>query len=573
MTTTPWWQQAVFYQIYPRSFADANGDGIGDLRGIIDRLDYLDWLGINAIWLSPHYPSPMFDCGYDVADYAAVAPEYGTIDDFRRLLDEAHARDMRIVIDLVLNHTSHEHAWFQESRSSRNNPRRDWYIWKDPAPGGGPPNNWESTFGGSAWEWDEATGQYYYHFFLKEQPDLNWRNPEVKQAMFDTARFWLDMGVDGFRLDAIGTIYEDPAMTPHTSPYTSVDFLRYGWSWNPEERAELDIPRDAWRQLFGNQADLPEMHDLMKELRVLVDAYDDRVLIGETDDVAFLGAGDDQLHTIFNFPLMRDEPFTADWVRENQRQWRILLPELGWLCNTLNNHDGTRAFNRYTDGGPLSPAQMRLTAAALLTLPGTPFIYNGEEIGMTDYPPQNYDQVRDYLALVMRDLERARGTDEAIIFQGVQQLSRDRCRTPVQWSDAPNGGFSPNGVTPWLPVNPNYANGVNVADQRDDPDSLLHYYHRLIHLRLESPALANGAYEEVVVDQDDVLAFKRIAPDQTCLVILNFGTAPFRLASALTDGARPLFHAAGQAVPPDPALAGIMPGVVAPLGVLIAAFD
>jgi alpha-glucosidase len=239
--TRKWWETAVFYQIYPRSFADANGDGIGDILGIISKLDYLQWLGVDAVWLSPHYPSPQVDVGYDIADYTAVEPAYGTLADFRRMLDGLHARGMKLILDLVLNHTSDQHAWFQESKSSRENPRRDWYIWRDGVDGG-PPNNWESTFGGSAWTLDETTGQYYYHFFLKEQPDLNWRNPEVKQAMFDAMRFWLDLGVDGFRLDAIGTIYEDPALTPHRSGYTAVDVLKRAWLHDePDEGVNFRI--------------------------------------------------------------------------------------------------------------------------------------------------------------------------------------------------------------------------------------------------------------------------------------------------------------------------------------------
>jgi alpha-glucosidase len=268
--TTKWWETAVFYQIYPRSFADGNGDGIGDLPGIISKLDYLQWLGVDAVWLSPHYPSPQVDVGYDIADYTAVEPAYGTMDDFKQMLDGLHARGMKLILDLVLNHTSDQHSWFQESRSGRENPRRDWYVWRDGVDGG-PPNNWESTFGGSAWTLAEQTGQYYYHFFLKEQPDLNWRNPEVKQAMFDAIRFWLDLGVDGFRLDAIGTIYEDPALTPHESAYTAVDVLKRAWLHDePEEGISF---RNMVEGLFKFQHDLPEVYDLMAEVRQVVEEY------------------------------------------------------------------------------------------------------------------------------------------------------------------------------------------------------------------------------------------------------------------------------------------------------------
>ena len=539
--THSWWQTAVFYQIYPRSFADANGDGIGDIRGIIDKLDYLKALNVGAIWLSPLYPSPLFDCGYDVADYVGVAPEYGTLDDFRELLTQAHARNIRVVLDLVLNHTSHEHAWFKESRASGDNPKRDWYVWRDGVGEGQPPNNWQSTFGGSAWTLDPATGQYYYHFFLKEQPDLNWRNPEVKQAMFDAVRFWLDMGVDGFRLDAIGTIYEDPALTPHKSPFSSIDFLRYGWSFGGD--MPEGMTQDSWGELFGLQTELPEVHDLMKELRQVVDEYQDRVLIGETSDPKFLGDGADELHSVFNFNLMREQPLTADHVRANLRLLEATFPPDHWVCNTLNNHDGSRAFDRYTDGAgkPDSPNQMKLATVTMLTLPGTPVLYNGEEIGMTNFPPPKYEQIRDYLVLVMRDLEREHGTPEEIIWKNVERLNRDRCRTPMQWANGTNGGFSPEGVETWLPVNPDYADGVNVRDQDQQDDSLLNFYRRIVALRQSTPALVTGDFVEIGDENEPFLLFTRQAGDQVVLVALNYSDEPQLVSAPLTGTLCPLW--------------------------------
>lgn len=542
-----WWQDAIFYQIYPRSFADSNGDGIGDIQGIIDKLDYLKGLGVGAIWLSPHYPSPLFDCGYDVADYVDVAPEYGTLDDFRRFLNQAHARNIRVVLDLVLNHTSHEHEWFKESRASLDNPKRDWYIWRDGV-GDQPPNNWQSTFGGSAWTLDPATGQYYYHYFLKEQPDLNWRNPEVKQAMFDAARFWLEMGVDGFRLDAIGTIYEDPELTPHQSPFTSVDFLRYGWSFGGD--MPEGMTQDSWGELFGLQTELPEVHDLMKEFRQVVNEYSDRVLIGETSDPRFLGDGTDELHTLFNFNLMREKPLTADHVRANLALLEETFPANYWVCNTLNNHDGSRAFTRYTDGAgqPNSPAQMKLATLTMLTLPGTPVLYNGEEIGMTNFPPPTYEQIRDYLVLVMRDLEREHGTPEDQIWAGVERLNRDRCRTPMQWANSANGGFSPDGVVTWLPINPDYASGVNVAEQDQDADSLLNFYRQIVALRQSTPALVKGDFVLLGQANDPFVMFTRATDQQTVLVALNYSDEPQLVSSNLAGMLRPLWGM-GQAFP------------------------
>ncbi len=520
MDALKWWQTAVFYQIYPRSFADGNGDGIGDLAGITGRLDYLKDLGIDALWLSPHYPSPLKDCGYDIASYVDVASEYGTLDDFRRFLDDAHRREMRVVLDLVLNHTSDQHAWFQESRSSRDNPKRDWYIWHDPKLDGSPPNNWFSTFGGPAWEWDAVSGQYYYHFFFREQPDLNWRNPEVKQAMWDAVRFWLDMGVDGFRLDAIGTIFEEPDLRDQSAGRTLDDhYVLKRTARSAEERA---VVHALWETLFQHQHDLPGMHELMRELRAVVNEYPDRVLIGETDDISYYGSGDDELHLVFNFPLMRTNRLTPDWVRDNQALRLATLPEGAWPCNTLGNHDSPRMFSHFGDGRN-SMEQARLHLALLLTLQGTPVLYNGEEIGMSDYLITDVNRFRDPLSLDVYRMETElmqSPAQEAVLFAALN--GRDKCRTPVQWADAPNGGFCPAEIEPWLPVNPEYAQGVNVAAQQGDSGSLLAFYRRMLATRRANPALISGGYELVEQGSADVLAFRRAGPEQICLVLLNF---------------------------------------------------
>jgi alpha-glucosidase len=537
MRELTWWQKAVFYQIYPRSFADSNGDGIGDIQGIIDRLDYLYDLGIDAIWLSPHYPSPLFDCGYDVSDYTAVAPEYGTMDDFNCFLDGAHQRGIRVILDLVLNHSSDQHPWFIESRSSRDSAKRDWYVWRD-GEDNGPPNNWISTFGGSAWEYDSATDQYYYHFFFKQQPDLNWRNPEVKQAMFDAARFWLDLGVDGFRLDAIGTIFEDPALPDQTTELSLTE-LRYalGTAGSEEEPAQIIEQRKA---MFQYQRDLPPVHDLMRELRTVIDEYPDCVLVGETDKIYYYGDGHNELHLVFNFPLMRTERLTPAWVRANQQERLIALPPGAWPCNTLGNHDQSRVYSHYSNGQN-DDALARLSLALMLTLRGTPFLYYGEEIGMTDLPLENVGHFRDNLGVwVYHTAVNELGLSPAEALAYANLLGRDKCRTPMQWANARNAGFSPAGVQTWLPVNPNYAQGVNVADQLDDPGSLLAFYRRMLRVRKRTPALIAGDYTPLHEEAEDHLAFLRRSEadpstgsgqaGQTCLVVLNMSNRAHTLS-------------------------------------------
>jgi len=549
MENLKWWQTAVFYQIYPRSFADGNGDGIGDFIGMTEKLDYLKELGVDALWLSPHFPSPQADCGYDVADYTGVAPEYGTLDNFKTFLAEAHRRGLRVILDMVFNHTSDEHPWFIESRSRRDNPKRDWYVWRDPAPDGSPPNNWESAFTGSAWEYDATTEQYYYHFFLKEQPDLNWRNPEVKAAMWDAVRFWLDLGVDGYRLDAIGTIFEDPAMPDQTTGMTLLDFYRQGMvAQSPTEARAVE---ETWMEMFKHQVNrAEELHPLMKELRAVVDEYEGRMLVGEDDNIAYYGNGDDELHMVFNFPLMRIDRLTPEHIRQNQAERLAALPPGAWPCNTLGNHDSPRVWSRYGDG--VHDRELaQLSLALILTLRGTPFLYNGEEIGMTNTPFDDVALLRDMLALRQYDMAVNLGSmdpqDAAAL---VCRETRDICRTPVQWSNAPNAGFCPADVTPWLPVNPNYDEGVNVADQVTDPRSLLAFYKRMLALRKQTPALIAGDYTPLLEDHADCLCFLRQTESQTCLVALNysdethtldfeFDRSPSRLLFSTTDRTDP----------------------------------
>ncbi|NUM48533.1 MAG: alpha-glucosidase [Anaerolineales bacterium] len=535
-----WWQTALFYQIYPRSFADGNGDGIGDFKGITEKLDYLKTLGVDALWLSPHFPSPNWDCGYDVSDYCGVAPEYGTLDEFKTFLHEAHAREIRVILDLVLNHTSDEHPWFLESKASRDNPKADWYVWQDT-----PPNNWQSCFDGDAWTYAPERNQYYYHYFMKQQPDLNWRNPAVKQAMWDAVRFWLDLGVDGYRLDAIGTIYEDPTLPSHSVPMNLAQLRREAeLARTPEDHKRS---RKNWHNMFKNQWGQPGLHELMKELRTILDEYEgDRMLVGEDDDIAYMGDGKDELHLVFNFPLMHTEFITPAHIRRNQAQ-RLArleaLPTRGWGCNTLGNHDCSRIRTRFGRGtNALELA--KLNAALVLTLRGTPFLYNGEEIGMTDLLITDPTLLRDTMATwyyesAVNELK----VPQAEAAHHAGQMSRDKNRTPHQWANSPNGGFSPAGITPWLPVNPNYAEGINVREQENDPASLLAYYKRLIHVRKQTPALIEGEYRPVQEKARTYFAFLRETPIQTVLVVLNYSARARTLRFSLEGfhTALPLF--------------------------------
>ncbi|HEY6072210.1 MAG TPA: alpha-glucosidase, partial [Anaerolineales bacterium] len=530
-STTKWWQTAVFYQVYPRSFADSDGDGIGDLKGILSKLDYLQELGVEAIWLSPHFPSPNWDWGYDISDYCAVAPEYGTLDDFKTLLLEIHERGMRLILDLVLNHTSDQHPWFIESSSSRDNPKADWYVWHDPLPGaaepGHPqsmPNNWQSCFDGPAWTWVPARGQFYYHYFMKQQPDLNWNNPEVRGAMWEAVRFWLDMGVDGFRLDALGTIFEDPNLTPHDVPMTLAELRRFSdIAATPEE---MRLNQQYWHEMFKYQWGGPGLHDLMKELRAILDEYEgDRLLVGEDENIAYMGNGADELQLVFNFPLANLAHLTPAGIRRNQvkrlSQLKALQVE-GWPCNTLGNHDRSRILTRFGDKIHNSDLA-RLNAAMVLTLKGTPFLYNGEEIGMTDLIITEPSSLRDtmatwYYTALVNDLHIV--PVEAALRAG--EMTRDKNRTPMQWSSAPNGGFSPAEVRPWLPVNPNFAEGINVRDQDGNPASLLNYYRRLLVVRRNTPALLEGEYTPLHVESIEYLAFLRQTPAQSVLCVFNY---------------------------------------------------
>ncbi|SFF91756.1 alpha-amylase family glycosyl hydrolase [Pontibacter chinhatensis] len=481
-----WWQSGVIYQVYPRSFQDSNNDGVGDLRGIISRLDYLEWLGITAIWVSPIYPSPMADFGYDISDYCGVHPLFGTMQDFDELLEEVHRRDMKLILDLVPNHTSNKHPWFEESRSSRDNPKRDWYIWQDAKEDGSEPNNWLSVFGGSAWEWDENTGQYYYHAFLKEQPDLNWRNPEVQEAMFDVMRFWLDKGVDGFRVDVMWHMIKDKNLRDNPI--------------NPDYKTH----QATYEQLTPSYStDQPEVHDIVAKMRRVTDEYAERVLIGEIylpvhRLVAYYGHENSGTHLPFNFTLINMD-WNARSISTLVDEYEGALPESGWPNWVIGNHDQPRITSR------IGWAQSKVAAMMLLTLRGTPTLYYGDEIGMRDVPIPP-DKVQDPQGLNMPD----------------KDLSRDPARTPMQWDDSRNAGFSE--AEPWLPLADSYKR-VNVAAQREDAFSMLTYYRRLLQLRQQEPALHIGDYAPVVT-KGPLMAFVRKAEDKQFLIVLNLSHKP-----------------------------------------------
>jgi alpha-glucosidase len=479
-----WWQRGTVYQIYPRSFQDASADGVGDLPGITRRLPYLQWLGIDAIWISPFFPSPMADFGYDVADYCDVDPLFGTLADFDTLLAEAHERGIRVIVDYVPNHTSDQHPWFVDSRSSWSSAHRDWYLWRD----GNPPNNWLSVFGGSAWEWDETTRQSYYHAYLKEQPDLNWRNPAVQQGMSDALRFWFDRGVDGVRIDALRQLVKD-AQFRDNPPNPE---------WRPGE--------DPYRSLVTlHTTDQPEVLAHVARWRELSDSYPERVLIGELwlpidRLVTYYGADGRGLHLPFNFHLILTA-WQAQAIASLVEHYEAALPAGAWPNWVLGNHDRSRIASRV--GG----AQARLAAMLLLTLRGTPTLYQGDELGIADVPipPE----------LVQDPVERN--------VPGLG-MGRDPERTPMQWDNTPNAGFCAPGAQPWLPLTADYSSR-NVATQREHPRSMLSLYRRLIEVRRGATALSVGSYRALHVDPY-VFVFERAAQGQRTRVALNFSHAP-----------------------------------------------
>ncbi len=512
-----WWKESVVYEVYIRSFKDADADGVGDLKGLLEKLDYIKSLGADVIWLTPIFPSPWRDSGYDVSNYDEIHPRLGTMADFELLVHEAHARGMRIVLDVVLNHTSDEHPWFEESRSSRDNAKRDYYIWRPPRESA-EPNNWRSLVSGSAWQRDPLTGEYYLHIFSKHQPDLNWRNPEVKEAMFSSLRGWLERGVDGFRMDVINCLMKPEGLPD--APRQPGDTERY-------------VLR---RSLY---ADNPGMHDLLHEMHAQVFRYHDVGAIGEvhfnTKEKAqlFVDPERRELNLIFQPDILFDRT-GMDFIRRSVGQWHAVMYRRGWTGFALGNHDTPRQVSILGDEQHHWADSAKLLATLALTMPGTPFLYQGDELGMTNVSFQTVEEYRD---IEMKSFYQER-LDAGMLPQEVLEFlkprSRDNSRTPMQWDSSQNAGFS-TGV-PWIGINPNYTS-INVAAQESDPESILNYTRKLIVFRKSHPALVYGNYEPVLEDHPQIYGYWRTLDQERILVLLNFSSRSARLQKGVPRSA------------------------------------
>jgi oligo-1,6-glucosidase len=507
-----WWKEAVIYQVYPRSFMDSNGDGIGDLQGILSRLDYLKDLGIDVIWLSPVYQSPNDDNGYDISDYRAIMDEFGTMADFDELLAGIHARGMKLVMDLVVNHSSDEHPWFVESRKSKENPYRDYYIWQ-PGKDGREPNNWLSHFSGSAWQYDEATDEYYLHLFTKKQPDLNWDHEPVRQAVYDMMRWWLDKGIDGFRMDVINAIAKADGL-PDAAP---VDDRGYAWGG----------------EYFLNQ---PRTHEFLQEMHEQVLSKYDIITVGETGGVTtadarlFAGVDRNELNMVFQFEHMgldavdgdkwQLKPWTLSDLKTVMSRWQYELEGEAWGSLYLTNHDQPRALSRFGNDTQYRVESAKMLVTFLHMMQGTPYVYQGEEIGMTNVA---FDKIEDYRDVEIHNLWRDRvesgRASQDDIWHAIHVKGRDNARTPMQWDDSENAGFTTG--TPWIHVNPNYRD-INVKEAVADPNSIYHYYKKIIQLRKQNPIMVYGKYDLILRDHDEIYAYTRTNGDEVWLVVCNF---------------------------------------------------
>lgn len=496
-----WWKEAVAYQVYPRSFMDSNGDGIGDLNGITSKLDYLKDLGIDVIWICPMYKSPNDDNGYDISDYQDVLEEFGTMEDFDRLLEEVHARGMKLIIDLVINHTSDEHPWFTESRSSKDNPKRDWYIWRDE------PTNWESIFGGPAWEFDEGTGQYYLHLFSKKQPDLNWENPEVRRALFDMVNWWLDKGVDGYRVDAISHIKKD---------FTNM----------PNAEGKEYVP--AWEKMMNVNGIQP----LLAELRDETFAKYDIMTVGEANGVQakdieeWVSEEDGKFNMVFQFEDMGlwntelENGINVRGVKEVLTRWQKGVEGIGWNALFIENHDRPRIVSTWGNDKDYWRESATALACMYFFMQGTPFIYQGQEIGMTNAPFNEIEHYNDVKTHNLYFYNRANGMDHDSVMTLIKATSRDHSRTPMQWNASGHAGFST--ALPWIGVNPNY-DWLNVEAQQQDPRSILSFYKQMIWMRKHMDVLVYGSYELVELGHESVYAYLREDENDKVLVVANLG--------------------------------------------------
>lgn len=513
-----WWKESIIYQIYPRSYNDSNNDGVGDIPGIIEKLDYIKSLGVDIIWICPVYRSPNDDNGYDISDYYKIHEEFGTMRDFDRLLKEIHDRDMKLIMDLVANHTSDEHYWFEESRSSRDNPRRDFYIWRD-GKNGGPPNNWQSFFGGSAWEYDKKTGQYYLHLFTKKQPDLNWENKEVRNSIYDMMHFWLKKGIDGYRMDVISLI---------------------------SKRNYEDAPNQGFNDTIENiYANGPKIHEYLQEMNREVLSKYDIMTVGEGPGISlreglkYVQEDRNELNMIFHFghmfidqgPAGKFYPIPYDLVhfKEVFVHWDSLMKEGGWTSIFLGNHDFPRIVSRFGNDSEYHKQSAKALALMLMTLRGTTYVYQGEEIGMTNVKFESIEDYRDIETLNAYQEAMEKGRDEKDFMEAVYIHGRDNTRTPMQWNSENNAGFSE--VEPWIRVNPNYEK-INVTAQENDPDSILNFYRSMIRIRKANPCLVYGEFEVIDILNSRIFAYKRKDEDNLFVVIINFTdeVIPFKLA-------------------------------------------
>lgn len=508
-----WWKESVVYQIYPRSFKDSNGDGIGDIQGIIEKLDYLKELGIDVIWLSPVYESPNDDNGYDISNYQAIMDEFGSMEDWEKMLVEIHKRNMKLMMDLVVNHTSDEHNWFIESRKSKDNPYRDYYIWR-PGKSGGEPSNWQSFFSGSTWDFDEATGEYYLHLFSKKQPDLNWENPKLRKEIYDMMTWWLEKGIDGFRMDVINVISKDS------------DF--------PDVQEKNRNGKYQWAgEYFVNG---PRVHEFLHEMKDRVLSKYDIITVGEMPEVkpedalTYTDETNGTLNMVFQFEHMRVDarnnikwdvkPFDLRELKEIMTKWQKVLKGKGWNSLYLSNHDQARPVSRFGNDGQYRVESAKMLGTWLHMMQGTPYIYQGEELGMTNLKFPSIEEHRCIETLNMyQDATENQGKNPEDVMKSIYAKGRDNARTPMQWDDSPQAGFTTG--KPWIMVNPNYPQ-INAEQAMADPNSIFHYYKILIELRKTYPIIVYGTYELILAEHEQIAAYSRALENEVLLVVTNF---------------------------------------------------